>query len=135
MPLALCCRTEFQMRHWMAFSSWQPAWCCFSFVAKTELITHWCHSCYWAAHAQHQGLFYFSLCPLGKQTGRLQEVGRGCSWDSWPYLIKGIIWYSIPDNIMLPSEKGGSLPKVAVAQRLAGHWWWNFCPVLLGVPI
>lgn len=29
---------------------------------------------------------------------------------------------SIPDNIMLASEKGDSLPKVAVAQRLAGHW-------------
>lgn len=78
---------------------------CFSFVAKIVLITDQLFDCYWAVLAQHQRLFFLSLCIPSEYTGGGQEVGKGHGWD--PNRPKGnFIPCDVPFNNK-SSRRGG----------------------------
>jgi len=64
---------------------------CFTFVLKTVLISQGWFSHCWAVLTESQGLFCFSPHPTSKEVGGVQEVGRGCNWNSWPPLTKGTL--------------------------------------------
>ena len=111
--------------HFLRSSSYGTVfWIC----DQTVLVTHWRCSCCWTDLAQHQGLFYFSCCPTSELAGGAQEVGRGCSRDSWPQLTKGIfhtMWHQQLSNKKLGKRrrKGGCSELWHLSSQDHYTWW------------